>query len=130
MKATGIIRRVDDLGRVCIPKEIRRALNIRELDQLKIYTVDNTVVLEPCRPKNAAEFAAKWLNNNPNAFDLSSARFTIESTTVTCEVVDSKRRRSVGTAKCDTAKDVFNPTVGMVIAWHRAAGADVPAELL
>ena len=38
MKATGIVRRVDDLGRVVIPKEIRRTLRIREGDPLEIYT--------------------------------------------------------------------------------------------
>lgn len=38
MKATGIIRRVDDLGRVVIPKEIRRTLHIREGEPLEIYT--------------------------------------------------------------------------------------------
>lgn len=38
MKATGIIRRVDDLGRVVIPKEIRRNLGIREGEALEIYT--------------------------------------------------------------------------------------------
>lgn len=38
MKATGIVRRIDDLGRVVIPKEIRRTLKIRESDPLEIYT--------------------------------------------------------------------------------------------
>ena len=38
MKATGIVRRIDDLGRVVIPKEIRRTLRIREGDALEIYT--------------------------------------------------------------------------------------------
>ena len=38
MKATGIVRRVDDLGRVVIPKEIRRNCRIREGDPLEIYT--------------------------------------------------------------------------------------------
>ncbi len=44
MKATGIVRRVDDLGRVVIPKEIRRVLGIREGEALEIYTVDKGVV--------------------------------------------------------------------------------------
>ena len=38
MKATGIVRRIDDLGRVVIPKEIRQALRIREGDPLEIFT--------------------------------------------------------------------------------------------
>lgn len=38
MKATGIIRRVDDLGRIVIPKEIRRSLHIREAEPLEIFT--------------------------------------------------------------------------------------------
>lgn len=44
MKATGIIRRVDDLGRVVIPKEIRRTMKIREGDPLEIYLEKDAVV--------------------------------------------------------------------------------------
>ena len=38
MKATGIVRRIDDMGRVVVPKEIRRTMRIREGDPLEIYT--------------------------------------------------------------------------------------------
>ena len=38
MKATGIVRRIDDLGRIVIPKEIRRTLHIRETDPMEIFT--------------------------------------------------------------------------------------------
>ena len=38
MKATGIVRRIDDLGRVVVPKEIRRTLRIKESDPLDIFT--------------------------------------------------------------------------------------------
>ena len=38
MKATGIVRRIDDLGRIVIPKEIRRTLRTREADPLEIFT--------------------------------------------------------------------------------------------
>lgn len=43
MKATGIIRRVDDLGRVIIPKEIRRSVGIREGDPLEIFLHEDGV---------------------------------------------------------------------------------------
>ncbi len=47
MKATGIVRRIDDLGRVVIPKEIRRTLRIREGDPLEIFTDrDGGVILK------------------------------------------------------------------------------------
>ena len=38
MKATGIVRRIDELGRIVIPKEIRRTLRIRESDPMEIFT--------------------------------------------------------------------------------------------
>lgn len=44
MKATGIVRRIDDLGRVVIPKEIRRTLKIREGDPLEIFLGDDNCV--------------------------------------------------------------------------------------
>ena len=52
MKATGFLRYIDDLGRVVIPKEIRRILNIREGDQLEICVDSNRVILTlytPCK---------------------------------------------------------------------------------
>lgn len=45
MKATGIVRRIDDLGRVVIPKEIRRTLKIREGDPLEIFTSNDGEVI-------------------------------------------------------------------------------------
>jgi AbrB family transcriptional regulator (stage V sporulation protein T) len=51
MKATGIVRRIDDLGRVVIPKEIRRTMRIREGDPLEIYTeTDGSVVFRKYSP--------------------------------------------------------------------------------
>lgn len=50
MKATGIVRRIDDLGRVVIPKEIRRTCNIREGDPLEIFLQDDGVVFRKYIP--------------------------------------------------------------------------------
>ena len=50
IKATGIVRRIDDLGRIVIPKEIRRAMRIYEGDPLEIfYDTDNNIVLKKYR---------------------------------------------------------------------------------
>ena len=48
MKATGIVRRIDDLGRVVIPKEIRRTMHMREGDPLEIFTAADGEVLNSC----------------------------------------------------------------------------------
>lgn len=51
MKATGIVRRIDDLGRVVVPKEIRRTLHIREGDPMEIFTEsDGAVILKKYSP--------------------------------------------------------------------------------
>lgn len=62
MKATGIVRRIDDLGRVVIPKEIRRTLRIREGDPLEIFTGrDGEVILKKYSPiGELGEFATEY----------------------------------------------------------------------
>jgi AbrB family transcriptional regulator, stage V sporulation protein T len=62
MKATGIVRRIDDLGRVVIPKEIRRTLRIREGDPLEIFTDrEGEVILKKYSPiGELSEFAAEY----------------------------------------------------------------------
>jgi len=50
MKATGIIRRVDELGRVVIPIEIRNQFNIVEKDPIEIYVDDSSIVLKKYQP--------------------------------------------------------------------------------
>lgn len=46
MRATGIIRRIDDLGRICIPKEIRRKLKITESDPMEIFMDGENLILK------------------------------------------------------------------------------------
>ncbi|GAB4072134.1 stage V sporulation protein T [Barrientosiimonas marina] len=60
MKATGIVRRIDDLGRVVIPKEIRRTLRIREGDPLEIFVDrESEVILKKYSPINELSTFAK-----------------------------------------------------------------------
>jgi stage V sporulation protein T len=62
LKATGIVRRIDDLGRVVIPKEIRRTLRIREGDPLEIFTdKEGEVILKKYSPiGELGDFATQY----------------------------------------------------------------------
>lgn len=62
MKATGIVRRIDDLGRIVIPKEIRRTLRLRDGDPLEIYTDrQGEVILKKYSPiGDMSDFAAEY----------------------------------------------------------------------
>ena len=50
MKSTGIVRKVDELGRIVLPAELRRTLDIAERDELEIYLDDDKVVLKKYEP--------------------------------------------------------------------------------
>lgn len=55
MRATGIVRRIDDLGRVVIPREIRRSMHIHEGDPLEIYTTNDGEVVFKKYQSHAAD---------------------------------------------------------------------------
>ena len=65
MKATGIVRRIDDLGRIVIPKEIRRTLRIREADPLEIFTDrEGEIILKKYSPiSELNEFASEYVES-------------------------------------------------------------------
>ena len=50
MKSTGIVRKVDELGRIVLPIELRRTLDIAEKDSLEIYVDESTIVLKKYEP--------------------------------------------------------------------------------
>ena len=62
MKATGVVRRIDDLGRIVIPKEIRRTLRIKEGDPIEIFTdKEGEVILKKYSPiGELSEFATGY----------------------------------------------------------------------
>ncbi len=85
MKATGIVRRIDDLGRVVIPKEIRRTLRIREGDPLEIFVDrDGEVILKKYSPiGELGEFAKEYaesLNETLGHITLITDRDSIVAT--------------------------------------------------
>ncbi len=82
MKATGIVRRIDDLGRVVIPKEIRRTLRIREGDPLEIFVDrDGEVILKKYSPiGELGDFAKEYaesLSESTGHIALISDRDTV-----------------------------------------------------
>lgn len=75
MKSTGIVRKVDDLGRVVIPKELRRTLGIDEKDPLEIYMDDGKIILKKYQPNTEKDEVVSSLKKmaasakNPNVLE-------------------------------------------------------------
>lgn len=128
MKATGIVRRIDDLGRVVIPKEIRRTFRIREGDLLEIYTADGGYVMfkKYNETPDRTVTANNWLKANKDFLDVRFARFSIDGDEITCEGV-SNNRRVVGKSKRNPS-DEYSPSIGMVYAASRAFNLRLPED--
>lgn len=95
MKATGIVRRIDDLGRVVIPKEIRHNMKISEGEPLEIFIEDDSIIFKKYSTdgKALAESCADWVNENKNSIDFvmsmgdkTICAFKTESGSLTAEV--------------------------------------------
>lgn len=64
MKSTGIVRQVDPLGRVVLPMELRKMLNIKEKDPLEIFTENERIVLQKYNPRAACMITGEISDNN------------------------------------------------------------------
>ncbi|MBM7650317.1 transcriptional pleiotropic regulator of transition state genes [Bacillus ectoiniformans] len=64
MKSTGIVRKVDELGRVVIPIELRRTLGIAEKDALEIYVDDDKIILKKYKPSMTCQVTGEVSDNN------------------------------------------------------------------
>lgn len=112
MKATGIVRRIDDLGRVVIPKEIRRTLRIREGDPLEIFVDrDGEVILKKYSPfTELGDFSQEYaeaLHDSLNYAVLICDRDTVIS--------------AAGVKKKDFVERKIGPVVESVIQERRSA---------
>ena len=81
MKATGIIRRVDELGRVVIPIEIRNQFNIVEKDPIEIYVDDSSIILK--RTRNESWVLLLSLLNLAHRFKCKSEKATATTLDIT-----------------------------------------------
>lgn len=72
MKTTGVIRRIDELGRIVIPKEIRRNLGIRDGENIEIFTDENSIILKKhSRLTSASEIIEKVGDLTSNVMEYS-----------------------------------------------------------
>lgn len=148
MKATGIVRRIDDLGRVVIPKEIRRTMRIREGDPLEIYTDANgEVIFKKYSPMGEMmEFTSQYaevLNRATNMPVIITDRDHVISCTglskketidrrITKELEDIMEQRSCFIAGTD--KHSLYPIEGLdrdaAIAYPIVGGGDVSGAVI
>ena len=78
MKTTGIVRRIDELGRVVIPKEIRKTMHIKEGEEMEVFVTDDSLVLKKYSPvKNILQLAEEY------------AEILYDNTGYTCVICDA-----------------------------------------
>lgn len=64
MKSTGIVRKIDELGRVVLPIELRRVLDINIKDPIEVYTDDEKIVLKKYKPSRACQVTGEVSDHN------------------------------------------------------------------
>jgi AbrB family transcriptional regulator (stage V sporulation protein T) len=150
MKATGIVRRIDDLGRVVIPKEIRRTLRIREGDPLEIFVDrDGEVILKKYSPiGELGDFAKEYaesLYESTNHITMISDRDTLIAvagaskkefldkqigSVVEASMENRKTALETNPGQYDISKDMSETYSSYVIAPIVAGGDPIGAVIL
>ena len=74
MKSTGIVRKVDELGRVVIPIELRRTLGIAEKDALEIYVDEERIILQKYKPNMICQVTGDVSDDN---FTLANGKLVL-----------------------------------------------------
>ena len=120
MKSTGIVRCMDNLGRVVIPNKIRCSLKIKDGDPFEIFTDrDGSVIFKPYhRPWE--DCVIDWYNNNIGLLGARTTSFIQSGDYTICTFWDEYRRKyRVGQAKRYVSDD-YDFRIGMVAAYARA----------
>ena len=125
MRATGIVRRIDELGRVVIPKEIRRAFKIKEGDPLEIYTErDGSIILKPYR-QPWENVVLEWYEQNLAHIKNLPISFIHAGDYTICTVYyPEKNRYEIGKAHC-FYEDTPDQRIGKVAAYARAINVPI-----
>ena len=121
-KPTGIIRRIDDLGRIVIPKMFREKLKIEEGQPFEIFMTKNGFVLEVYQPKpNKKEIAEAWLKCHQQLLNRYKPLFLRSGQYTSCAaIIPGKNDHfSLARAKC-APSDEYNCNIGKIISFCRA----------
>lgn len=119
---TGIIRRIDDLGRIVIPKEIRRNMGLNDGDALEITYNNGTVSIRKYK-KSFEQCAIDWFNNHQ--VDLfNNCYFHVEGEYTFCVVRHFNTPTRAGYAK-RFKDDAWDHRIGKVAAYARAMGKNL-----
>lgn len=121
MKATGIVRRIDDLGRIVIPKEIRRNMGLNDGDALEINYNNGTISI--CKYKKSFEQCAiDWFSSHQH--EMNSCFFRVEGEYTFCVTNFVKFPSRAGFAK-RFKNDDWDHRIGKVASYARAMGKDL-----
>ncbi len=119
--SSGIIRRIDDLGRIVIPKELRRNLGIKEGDPLEINTTyEGALIIRKYR-KSWEECAIEWYVSYEKLLHRCYFRFESDYTFCIANHYNTNEPERAGFAK-RFCKDKHDPRIGKVAAYANAMG--------
>ena len=121
MKATGIVRRIDDLGRIVIPKEIRHNMKLNDGDMLEINYNNDTISIRKYK-KSFEQCAIEWYNSHQH--EMNNCLFHVESEYTFCIVRFVGELPRAGYAK-RFKDDVWDYRIGRIAAYANAMGCDL-----
>ena len=122
MANNGIVRRIDDIGRIVIPKEIRRNMGLNDGDAWEIgYNNNGTITIRKYK-KSFEQCAIDWFNTH--AWEMNSTYFCVESEYTFCIVRFVGELPRAGYAKRFKG-DAWDHRIGRVAAYARAMGRNL-----
>ena len=122
--SSGIVRRIDDLGRIVIPKEVRRYLSIKEGDPLEVqYNRNGEIIIRKYR-KSWEECAIEWYESYEKLLNRCYFRFESDYTFCIANHYNTNESERAGFAK-RFCKDKHDPRIGKVAAYANAMGYDL-----
>lgn len=124
MKSIGIVRRIDDLGRIAIPKEIRNNLRAKGGDAFEIHSNNRGEIIIRKYRKSWEETVLEWWEKNYNRPAMRRASFSYLGDYTFCIVRLANGRDVAGFAK-RYCRDEDNASIGQVAAFARAIGTPI-----